>query len=57
MARWFFQQLLNLWAAIPWPGCVPEGKRWMNQRAEPGRIIGIKIEAAVAVSGQNSILI
>jgi hypothetical protein len=29
----------------------------MNQRAEPGRIIGIKIEAAVAVSGQNSILI
>jgi hypothetical protein len=57
MARWFFQQMLNLWAAIPWPGCVPERKRWMNQRAEPGRIIGIKIEAPVAVSGQNSILI
>jgi hypothetical protein len=29
----------------------------MNQRAELARIIGIKIEAPVAVSGQNSILI
>jgi hypothetical protein len=28
----------------------------MNQRAELGRIIGIKIEAPVAVSGQNLIL-
>jgi hypothetical protein len=49
--------MLKLWAANRWPGCVPEGNRWMNQGAELARIIGIKVAASVAVSGQNSILI